>query len=80
MARKAKLAEKQTQKPDKSLKSPRGTPRNTPRRKIDIKSDDFVIPPYVPSRQKQIPKRFIQIWIPTGRMFSLNGSISEART
>ena len=34
LARKAKFAEKQTQKPDRYLKAPNGAPRNTPRKKI----------------------------------------------
>ena len=79
LVRKAKFAEKQPQKP-RIQKAPKGTPRNTPRRKIEIKITDFIASPSDQVRQKQTPKKFTKMWIPTGRMFSLNGSISEART
>ena len=84
LARKAKFAKKQTQKPDRYLKAPNGAPRNTPRKKIVLNNNDTNhltrIPPYVPVRQKNVPKKFIQKWIPTGRFFSPDGSFVGMRT
>ena len=83
LARKAKFAEKQTQKPDRYLKAPNGAPRNTPRKKIVLINDNghsTRIPPYVPVRQKNVPKKFIQKWIPTGRFFDSDCSIKNMRT
>ena len=78
MARKAKFAEKQPQKA-RVQKVPKGTPRNAPRRKIEIEIVESIASPSNQFRQKQTPKKFIKKWIPTGRMFSLNGTISETR-
>ena len=83
LARKAKFAEKQTQKPDRYLKASYGAPRDTPREKIILTNDNLHskrIPPYVPVRQKHVSKKFIQKWIPTGRTFDSDGSIKDMRT
>ena len=81
LARKAKFVKKQTQQSDRYLKAPRGAPRNTPRRKIVLNDNDtnHLIPPYVPTRQKNTPRKFIHKWIPTGRFFSPEGSIVGMR-
>ena len=67
--------------PYRYQKAPNGAPRNTPRRKIVLDNDKSVnlnrIPPYVPAKQKNIPKKYSKVWVPTGRMFNLEGTIIE---
>ena len=74
MARKAKFAEKQPQKA-RVQKAPKGTPRNAPRKKIEIKIIESTESSSETFRQKQTPKKFMKKWIPTGRMFNLNSTI-----
>ena len=68
----------------RNLKAPKGAPRNTPRKKIVLENNDanhlHRIPPYVPTRQKYVPKKSIKIEIPTGKMSSMDGSIIDMRT
>ena len=41
LVRGSKVAEKQTQKPDRYLKAPKGAPRNTPRKKVVLDENIF---------------------------------------
>ena len=68
-----KFSEKETQK----LCTQKGAPRKTPHKKIDLEDGTkhaAKIPPYVPARQKKIPKN-IKAWIPTGRAFDIQGNL-----
>ena len=80
MAKGSKVAEKKTQKPNRYLKAPKGAPRNTPRNKVvldeNVSKHKSRTQSPLPSRQKHITKKVIQLWIPTCRMLSLEDLIN----